>query len=98
MDTESSRSVREYYADPHVRRRIRQYCGDDGDGGLTCAFVSAMTGREPPPVVWDFARRFPVSELDELVDAGAAIARSTWDTASLLIHLDVDYLNVDFPG
>jgi hypothetical protein len=33
-----------------------------------------------------------------LLGAGADISRSAWDSHSLLVHLDVDYLNVDRPG
>jgi hypothetical protein len=43
-------------------------------------------------------RQFPASDLDNLLDGGADIFRSMWDRQSLLVHMDVDYLNADRPG
>ena len=91
-------TLQEYYADPHVRTRIREYCGDSGGGAMTCAYLTGLTGTESPFVTWDGAPRHPAGDLDSLMATGADIARSTWDVASLLFHLDIDYQNTDFPG
>jgi Xylose isomerase-like TIM barrel len=61
-------------------------------------YLTAITGKEAPSVTWDRAPRYPLSGLERLMAAGADITRSTWDTSSLLIHLDIDYQNSDFPG
>ncbi|HET9265360.1 MAG TPA: hypothetical protein VFO14_20075 [Vicinamibacterales bacterium] len=41
---------------------------------------------------------FPPEDLVRLLEAGADISRSTWDLDSLLVHLDIDYQNVDKPA
>jgi hypothetical protein len=87
-----------YYADPHVRLRIREYCGDTGNGAPTAVFIAALRGTESPFVTWDGASRHPAGGLDQLLSEGADLSRSMWDTESLLIHLDIDYQNTDFPG
>jgi predicted phosphoribosyltransferase len=38
---------------------------------------------------------FPPEDLDRLFEAGADISRSAWDVQHLLVHLDIDYQNVD---
>ena len=91
-------TLQEYYADPHVRTRIREYCGDSGSGAMSCVYLTGLKGSESPFVTWDGALRYPVGDLDSLMAAGADIARSTWDVANLLLHLDIDYQNTDFPG
>lgn len=93
-------SLHDYYADPFVRERILEYCGalDDVRGGPTCVDLAGLTGREARFVTWGRAPRYATGQLDALLAGGADISRSTWDTASLLIHLDVDYQNADSPG
>ncbi len=87
-----------YYADPHVRQRVREYCGDGGDGVMTAVYLMALTGAESPHASWEYARRHPPDDLDRLLAEGADISRSLWDLRALLLHLDVDYLNIDYPG
>ena len=98
MGTSPTTTLEAYYADPRVRQRIREYCGASGDEAPTSVYLTALTGKEGPSVTWDRAPRYPLGELDHLMAAGADITRSTWDTSSLLIHLDIDYQNSDFPG
>ena len=57
-----------------------------------------MTGAERPYVLWEYADRHPVGDLEALLSRGADVARSMWDTSSLLLHLDLDYLNIDVQG
>jgi hypothetical protein len=91
-------SVVEYHRLPVVRQRIREYCGETPGGAMTCAFLSAYAANGGRHAVWEDAPQYPPEALDALLDQGADIARSTWDYASLLVHLDLDYQNVDFPG
>jgi hypothetical protein len=87
----------EYYRHPAVRECIRQYCGGAGLRGLTC---KRLTGLRPDVHLpsWEHAVAHPTSTLDELMAAGADIARSLWDTQHLLFHLDLDYHNIDAPA
>ena len=91
-------TLQDYYADPFVYDRIREYCGVSVDRPPTCLYLAAMTPSDGPFDTWDRAPRYPVEALNGLMAAGADIARSTWDRSNLLIHLDVDYQNADFPG
>ncbi|MFI5178766.1 MAG: hypothetical protein ACHQO8_09385 [Vicinamibacterales bacterium] len=91
-------SLEEYYASPFVRERIREYCGVADGRPPTSVYLSALTGREGPLATWNDAPRYPVGALDSLLSAGADIARSAWDRADLLIHVDIDYQNVDVPA
>jgi hypothetical protein len=86
-----STAVSDYYVDPWVRRRIREYCGHAATQP-TCVYLSMVRSHDDG---WDRARRLPVEALDGLLREGADVARSMWDHANLLIHLDLDYQNVD---
>ena len=87
-----------YYLDPHVRQRMREYCGDTGDGAMTAVYLAALTGAESPRPTWDYATLHTPDALDTLLVEGADISRSLWDTRGLLVHLDIDYQNTDYPG
>ncbi len=88
----------EYYADPFVGARIREYSGGADHRPSTCVYFSAMSARDGPLATWGRAPRYPTEALDRLMAAGADIARSTWDRENLLIHLDFDYQHTDAPG
>jgi len=76
----------DYYDNPWVRRRIREYCGDTG-ADPTCVYLSAIySGGQ----TWDRAPRIPVETLDTLLAEGVDVARSMWDRSNMLIHLDID--------
>jgi hypothetical protein len=75
-----------------VRLRIREYCGETTTTPPSCVYLSALNGHDGS---WDPARRVPVDALDRLLAEGADVARSMWDRSNLLIHLDIDYVNVD---
>jgi hypothetical protein len=64
----------------------------------SCVFLSAAFPGAPIPSGFTLDRRFPASDLDDVLDCGADIFRSTWDRHHLLVHMDVDYLNADRPG
>jgi hypothetical protein len=87
----------DYYRRTAVRERIRQYCGGGGLRPLTCERLTALRPDQDRPS-WDSACSYPADALDDLMAAGADIARSLWDTQHLLFHLDLDYHNVDRPS
>lgn len=93
-----SLSVADYYRLPIVRQRIREYCGETPSCAMTCAFLSPFKPDGGGHAVWEDVPQYPPDALDGLLDQGADVARSTWDYANLLVHLDLDYQNVDFPG
>ena len=92
------RTVAEYYRDSAVRARLLEYCGDDGDGTTSAAFVSGFDPNGPPYQTWESAPALPSEQLPWLCERGCDVARSLWDTKALVFLVDLDYLNVDCPG
>lgn len=91
-------SVADYYRRPAIRRRIREYCGASDDGPMTCVYLTAVSSWADARRGWGAAKRYPPDTLEQLLESGADIARSIWDSAHLLLHLDIDYINIDYPG
>ena len=87
-----------YYGDPAVRARIREYCGLEAGAPPSSVFLSAAFPGTPPPTGWSLDPQFPAADLDDLLNRGADVSRSTWDRDSLLMCVDIDYLNADRPG
>lgn len=85
-------TFRDYYKEPAVRSRILEFLGGETPGSTTCEYITADGVSSP-------ARR-PRSpeELFQQLDAGLDICRSLWDRESLIAHLDVEYVNFDFPA
>ncbi|MGE5242710.1 MAG: hypothetical protein ACM3SQ_00595 [Betaproteobacteria bacterium] len=90
--------VARYYDASAVRARMREYCGETHAHAMSCVYLAAMASPADAWRDWEHAPPHPPSEFDALVAHGADLARSLWDRESLLVHLDLDYLNVDEPG
>ncbi len=80
-------------ADCVVRRRIAEYLGGNEDADPTCLFI----GRFDPVNPSRFERR-PITELQDLIRQGCEVARSLGDRTSVIVHLDVEYVNFDDPS
>jgi hypothetical protein len=91
-------SLRDYYRRPAVRDRIVEYCGGHGGRDVTCVFLGGIIPDDPSATGLSESLVFPPEDLVRLLEAGADISRSTWDVDSLLVHLDIDYQNVDKPA
>jgi hypothetical protein len=76
-----------------VRQRMREYLGAVAGRPPTALFVSRCDRGSYQQI-----EPLPVAELDRLLERGQDAARSLWDRAALLAHLDVEYVNFDFPG
>lgn len=92
-----SGEVTAYLRDAAVRARIREYAGAHGSVPPTAAFLAGLYPDGAPFLTWERAECAPPAAYDALADAGGDIARSLWDTESLLLVLDLDYLNIDAP-
>jgi hypothetical protein len=81
------------YENPFVRQRLVEFLGGARLGEATAVYVTHTDG-------CGFNRRDlrPACELQWFLDRDLDIARSLADTASLLFHLDVEYVNFDSPG
>lgn len=85
-------TFRGYYRTPAVRARILEFLGGDTPAEATCEFITADGTGHP--------LRVPLSpeELFPRLDEGLDICRSLLDRRSLVAHLDVEYVNFDFPA
>jgi hypothetical protein len=83
---------RDYYRNPAVRSRILEFLGGETSAEATCEFITADGIGHPVR-----APRNPCELFDRL-EEGGDICRSLWDRKSLIAHLDVEYVNFDFPA
>ncbi|RPJ34282.1 MAG: hypothetical protein EHM17_07200 [Verrucomicrobiaceae bacterium] len=88
-----SPTLREVWRDPTVRQRIVEYLGGRRLREATCAFLGSLDAENPSL----FMRHSP-DALDRMLDDGCELARSLEDRVSLLIHLDIEYVNFDDPA
>lgn len=82
-----------HYANPDVRARIVEFLGGPSLGDATSMFLTAGTLQEP-----HHRRPRPVADLPRCFEEGLDISRSLWDREALIAHLDVEYVNFDFPA
>lgn len=76
-----------------VRDRIIDFLGGRDLASATCTHLASCDSENPARL-----ERWPVVELDRLLRSGGAIARSLYDSHSILVHLDIEYVNHDSPA
>lgn len=86
-------SLREVWRDPTVRRRIVEYLGGDDIESATASFIGRLDPSDP-----SVFERHPPQDLDSMLSEGCEMARSLEDRHSMLIHLDIEYVNFDDPA
>jgi hypothetical protein len=85
-------TLRDYYRQPAVRERMLEFLGADEAGDFTAEYITADTptlAERAPLLPWELATQ---------LDAGRDICRSLADRDSLIAHLDIEYVNFDFPA
>lgn len=82
-----------YYAHPRVRERMVEFLGGRSPETATAMYLTAT----PTSSEVQFAPR-PVAELWTLWEQGFELSRSLWDRESLIAHLDIEYVNFDYPA
>lgn len=85
-------AVREYYGNAAVRTRIRDFLGSDASGAIAAVYIAANDAFGPQRPV-----PLAVEALDRCLDEGKEIYRSLWDRESLVVDLDIEYVNFDMP-
>lgn len=85
--------MRDYYKNPDVYRRMVEYLGGDTPANATCVYVARCDSE----AYIDIEIR-PPDELDYFLNDGLDVYRSLWDSEALIAHLDVEYVNFDFPA
>jgi hypothetical protein len=88
----ASLSLTNYYADEYVRRRIAEFLGGTWIWEATAVYVTA---RNKSPVVLHDPKE--IDNLWHFLNKGYDVNRSLWDRESLIAHLDLDYVNFDYP-
>jgi len=81
------------YGDAAVRARMVDFLGGPPLDHATALFVvgrGLSDGMETGPLA--------PGELTALLDRGFEVSRSLWDRRSLVVDLDMEYVNFDFPG
>ncbi len=81
------------WQDPTVRQRIVEYLGGRRLSEATCAFIGSLDATNP-----SLFERHPPDDLDCMLEDGCELARSLEDRVSMLIHLDIEYVNFDDPA
>lgn len=83
---------RQVYEDPDVYRRFLEFLGSDSIRGATATHITHTDGcKTRPELMHD------VGSLHLLMEQRLDIDRSLLDTRSLLVHLDIEYVNFDSP-
>jgi hypothetical protein len=81
-----------YYSHPIVRARMTEFLGMEQPSSTDTTSVVMMIGDTHHPN----ARK--VSGLPSALEPDLEISRSLWDSASLLVDLDIEYINFDYPA
>lgn len=82
-----------FLSDPAVRQRLIEFLGGETLDHASAIYVTRSDGA---PVSADDLK--PISDLDSFLERDCDIARSLGDRESVLLHLDVEYVNFDSPG
>jgi hypothetical protein len=82
-----------FYSDPAVWQRLVDFMGGDSLETATSTYLTHSDG-----CLFQRAELKPPGELQWFLDRDLDIARSLADRESLLLHLDVEYVNFDLPG
>ena len=87
-------AIQSYYRSASVRDRMAEFMGGLDPQQATCVYIN---GHGPTSHRADAAYRSP-KELHALLDSGMDVSRSLWDRRSLMVDLDIEYVNFDFPA
>lgn len=85
--------MKSFYSDPAVRQRLVEFLGGETLGTATALYLGHLDG-----CAFQRHELHPPSELQWFLDRDLDIARSLADRESLLLHLDVEYVNFDAPA
>jgi hypothetical protein len=90
MAINPSEARKDYYRDPRVCARIREFIGACDGEEPSCEFLAATNADAAPPF-----KSYPSCALNALLDGGFEICRSLWDHAGLIADFDIEYVNFD---
>lgn len=82
-----------FYSDPAVRQRLVEFLGGNALSDATAVYLTHSDGCQ-----FQRTELRPPSDLKWFLDQDLDIARSLADRDSILLHLDVEYVNFDAPA
>ena len=85
--------MKSFYSDPAIRQRLVEFLGGDTLETATALYLGHLDG-----CAFQRQELHPPGELQWFLDRDLDIARSLADHESLLLHLDVEYVNFDAPA
>ncbi len=85
--------MKNYYKNIEVRRRIIEYLGGDSPESATCFYLTRCDVNS-----FESVNIKNPAELDFFFENGLDIGRSILDCQASLAHLDIEYVNFDFPA
>lgn len=86
-------NVLEYYQNKHVRNRMVEFLGGKSLDSATSMFITQCDTESDGK--WNFKRP---DEIEHFWEHGLDVSRSLWDQKWLIAHLDIEYVNFDFPA
>lgn len=81
------------YQDPEVYKRFLEFLGGDDDSNTTAVYLTHTDGCRVQSELMQ-----GIASLPALMEKGLDIDRSLMDESSLLVHLDIEYVNFDSPA
>jgi hypothetical protein len=85
-------NIPEYYDDSYVQSRLIEYMGGRSLNDVTCQYITrcdqSFYESEPKPP----------TQLKDFLSKGWDLCRSLSDTKFFIVHLDIEYVNFDFPA
>ncbi|MBD3272139.1 MAG: hypothetical protein GF384_06345 [Elusimicrobia bacterium] len=85
--------MNQYYADPFIQKRIREYIGVSAHNTAGALYLSRCVTN-----IFEPSEKKHIAGLSYFFRNGFEICRSLWDRNSLIAHLDIEYVNFDFPA
>jgi hypothetical protein len=85
--------LKNYFRNNDVRQRMVEFLGGSSLEASTAVFITNTELSYSHELKAD-----PPSLLDAFLKSGLDVSRSLWDKASLIVHLDLEYVNFDFPA
>jgi hypothetical protein len=81
------------YSDKDIRRRMHEFLGGPGPEEATSVYISRCDR-----CAYNDLHVVHPRELDSFLDQDMDVARSLWDLECLVVDLDIEYVNFDFPA
>ncbi|NLW33256.1 MAG: hypothetical protein GXY77_17565 [Fibrobacter sp.] len=85
--------VQKYYCNQDVKARMVEFLGGRTLQEATCMFLAQCDTSDQIGMNLHLP-----TELDLFISRGLDVSRSLWDKKWLIVHMDIEYVNYDFPA